>query len=1691
MAGAKKFGTFAGVFTPSILTILGVIMYLRLPTIVGQAGLWTTIAIIVVAHIISVATGLSVASIATDKKVQAGGTYFMLSRSIGLPIGGTLGLALFVGLSFSVSLYVIGFSESFLGYWGWEISKSNIRLAGTITLLTVTGVTLISTALALKTQFFILAAIVLSLLSIFFGNHNFAPSTDPAAAIPQAVPFIVLFGIFFPAVTGFEAGVSMSGDLKDPKKSIPTGTIWAILVGLVVYIGLATYFYYTVDANQLVNNPTILLDISLFAPAVVAGIWGATISSALGSILGAPRILQATASDRIVHPFFARGYGKENEPRHALILTFLIAEAGILIGELDVIARVVSMFFITTYGFLNLSCFIESWASPDFRPQFRIPKVVSLIGTIACFVVMIQLDFVAMIGATILLGMVFLYLKRKELTLDSGDTWEGFWSSVLRSGLQRLSRQRIHERNWRPNVLLFSTGSHAREHMLAFGSWLVHKRGLLSNFDLSVEAKVDRLQPRSSELIIDSDGVETGIFSRKVASADPFDTMESIAAYHGFSGVEPNAVILGWAAHKEHPEGFTRLLRRFVELDLSILLLKVDKERGFGARKTIDVWWRGENNNISLTLALLRFLTGSYEWTGVSIRVLVINEGDTAFSEAIQSRMDGILDAYRITAQTVVVNNSIAKKPTQDIIGYESGNTDLTIVGMPSVSNSSAESYVANTSVLLSKLGTTLLVDASSFFNELSVGIETTASLPEPEAEELADLEPLPELALPADETIRWALQNASKGLQEASDEFVLQSLAAASELPLEMGREFQLTIKRTFASLARTVEKQDRPRARRSIGRAQAVLAHQAQEIVATYKEEQLPLENKVLEAAVVKLRSSLRNLIRQTPEELSLAASTGADGESAVRRLASRTERTARFRDRFEAKIDVAFYREVTSTLRNHGSVVSELYESILVQIRNAFDALARLAERVETDSFEGESLSEELARIESELESVIESSSDRLRVVGHTLRVDSRRLMQEVADELVAGGARRLRSGSEQDAVAATLLGAPGSWTECQQLLLNRLHLGVQLIGFRNRLVTIEERHQENVGIAIQNGVLKPLNDILQSLQEDSLAAVDADVPIRTIDAFQASFGTDSLYDSFAADVRSAIEEMPESVRTLPEATVESVVRDPLEDTNEITVSLRRVIDYTVKMELLGPVQEELAKWPVRIQKASNAAQDILRLVTYPGDDSTAAAEDAQTLEARAAVLSKGTDRIRVLLDTLTSDATALIELMNARVQAASQRLNQYTLTRTEGDLQRYVRGETGRQIQSGVARARQNVRSFVRDQFVRLLYRRSEGVLLARQFQESDPYLGSLTQKALDLVDRVAPNPDVLHEIPLFYRQLFLDFPNITEEFWVGADAQLRRGETAVGRWRNGRPGGLMVVGESGSGKTALCQIIAWNHFKRNAVFHLRPPAGGSIDVDAFVAGIRRALGVQGAMETWAGQLPAECALVIDDLEQWWERSPGGTAVLERLVDLIADLDRRCFVLANANVHSLRLIDRIYPITSQFLDVIARGPSNAEQIKEIITLRHRSAGLNYIVDGQVEEAVSEWRSARLFTDLFDISRGNVGVALQAWIASIKKVTGNGLEIGAIRSVDLDPVVASASSIQKAITVHVLLHGAISLERLRRSSGLDEALLQHELQGLQRLGWIRVDGGIVAVDRFVRPHLTNKFAELRLIG
>ena len=723
MAEKKKFGTFAGVFTPSILTILGVIMYMRLGWVVGNAGLLGTIVIIVIAHVIAVTTGLSVSSVATDKKIGAGGIYYVLSRSMGIPIGGSIGIALAVGTAFSIALYLVGFSESFNAYFGFGMSVNDIRITGTIALLSLTVIALISTSLALKAQYVILAAIFVSLISIFFGSSEFAPETVPILATEDSVPLEVVFAIFFPAVTGFTAGIAMSGDLKDPKKSIPRGTLSAIGVGLAVYLFLAIFIAFTINSDVLKTDYNILMKIALFAPAVVAGIWGATLSSALGGILGGPRILQAMSMDKVTPKIFRSGKGTNNEPVNALLMVFIIAEAGILIGELDIIARVVSMFYLTAYGFINISYFLESWANPDFQPSFKIKRWIGLLGFIACFVVMFKLDMIAMFAALAVIGGLYFGLQRKEVKLQSNDVWRSVWENVVNKGLKKIDAEEDENANWNPNIILFSGKSDHQHYLLELCKTVSGRTGIVTNFKLILDTKDDTPLKKTDQIVRDESLKELGIFGRQVKVDNIYTGITNIATVFGFSGVEPNTIMMGWPKGLENSSEYAEMTKTLLYLDYNLLYLDFDRKTKFGNYSTVDLWWREtDSKNAEMMLNIARFIIASPKWNNTIIRVLFVNNNNVD-STQIHSNISRLVEDLRVNVEIIIINNAVEQKPFYTIIEQESANTDLTLVGIPNFKIEKQAQFVLKTNQLFETIGSTLLVKAANNFNELDLNV--------------------------------------------------------------------------------------------------------------------------------------------------------------------------------------------------------------------------------------------------------------------------------------------------------------------------------------------------------------------------------------------------------------------------------------------------------------------------------------------------------------------------------------------------------------------------------------------------------------------------------------------------------------------------------------------------------------------------------------------------------------------------------------------------------------------------------------------------------------------------------------------------------------------------------------------------------------------------------------------------------
>lgn len=743
---AKKFGTFAGVFTPSLLTILGVIMYQRLGWLVGHTGLVGSLVIIILAHVISLTTGLSVASIATSRTVRTGGAYHIISRSLGLPIGGAIGLGLFVAMSLAVSLYLIGFAENFVQVVGLGDSKLARQAVATGFCILLTVVAFVSTSLAMRLQFVVLAAIVGSLLSFLLGHSGGGPEIVALWPSEGSVPLETAFAVFFPAVTGFTSGIAMAGDLKNPSKSIPIGTMAAIIVALVVYIALPIFLATQVTTDVLRTDMNVWMSVSAFSPLVVAGIWGATLSSALASILGAPRVLQALAKDHVVPGLLGRGHGGANEPRVAMIVCFLIAQAGIIIGDLDLVAPIISMCFLTCYGMICLACGLERWAgSPSFRPQFKVPSWVSLLGAFACFAVMFKLQMLAMVAAMALMGIIFLLLQRRQLRLTSGDTWEGVWSALGRWALLKLYRKEQDGRNWRPNILTFAGTTTQRPHLIHMGGWIVRDSGLLTNH-LLVEGSLESDRERAAQMHRDVDqllGLNfPTVLLRTQVCPDIYDGIRTAVQASGIGGLLPNTVLLGWGGKTTNPGRYTALLRDIVLLDHNLLLLAHDEARSFGTKERIDVWWGGKEYNWNLMVLLASLLQLTDEWEKAKVRLLVVVPKKEERLLAEKKLLQVLADA-KLRAEAHVL---CAEDPSQsafEIIRKESASADLTMLGFkePEVdevfrrrqdasqpfrdaSQERAEAFVSRINGMVQGLGTVLLVRASSRFEGTHVLFE-------------------------------------------------------------------------------------------------------------------------------------------------------------------------------------------------------------------------------------------------------------------------------------------------------------------------------------------------------------------------------------------------------------------------------------------------------------------------------------------------------------------------------------------------------------------------------------------------------------------------------------------------------------------------------------------------------------------------------------------------------------------------------------------------------------------------------------------------------------------------------------------------------------------------------------------------------------------------------------------------------
>jgi amino acid transporter len=698
-----KFGTLP-VFLTALSTILGAVLFLRFGWAVGQIGFVGTIGIIVLGHLITIPTALAVAEIATNQKVQGGGAYYIISRSFGFNIGGAIGIALFLSQAISIAFYVIAFSEAFSPVfeivqqkWGIVISDNRYVSLPLMALLSILMLTR-GANVGMKALYVVVAILFLSLVSFFMGSPIEEGVTYPLnVTAADSAGFFFVFTIIFPAFTGLAAGLGLSGDLKEPQKSIPRGTIWATIIGMLVYVLAAYKLAISAPASALDADQLIMQRIAIWGPIIPIGLAAASLSSALGSIIVAPRTLQAMGFDDIIpakglNKWISKGKKKDNEPVNASIISILIAFTFVGIGELNFVAEIISMIFIFTYGAICMISFLEHFASdPSYRPTFKSHWIISLIGMVLSFWVMFKMNALYAAASLLLVSLIYYVINVSQKNHKGG--FQKLFKGVifqLSRGLQLMSQRagsQESEDEWRPFAICISENTFKRRSAFDLMRWLSHKHGFGTYIHyvpgLLNKNTTDESIKSLNRLMNLAKGSHSRVYLDTIISPSYTSAIAQTIQLSSISGRNNNLILFEFS--RSEPESMDVVLDNLnlIESAYFDICILNTSYKGFGYRKEIHLWISSHDFENASTMILLAYIIlGHPEWRKGIIRIFTVypkSAGEEERNQLLDLIKSGRLP---ISPQNVQLVSSEGESHRADTIAEYSSDSDLCIVGL-------------------------------------------------------------------------------------------------------------------------------------------------------------------------------------------------------------------------------------------------------------------------------------------------------------------------------------------------------------------------------------------------------------------------------------------------------------------------------------------------------------------------------------------------------------------------------------------------------------------------------------------------------------------------------------------------------------------------------------------------------------------------------------------------------------------------------------------------------------------------------------------------------------------------------------------------------------------------------------------------------------------------------------------------
>jgi uncharacterized protein YbcI len=1055
----------------------------------------------------------------------------------------------------------------------------------------------------------------------------------------------------------------------------------------------------------------------------------------------------------------------------------------------------------------------------------------------------------------------------------------------------------------------------------------------------------------------------------------------------------------------------------------------------------------------------------------------------------------------------------------------ESVSSDLIFLGLPEVESGMEEKFVNETNALCKDIGTVILMKASTTFKKLNIGAKTihgdssepTASLP---LHTSPSHVPVPEIDLPDKPELLHHIRLLHSKLLQHVDDQNKSFITTLFTYQLNLVSQIEKTTEKHFENLQKKLLLPASDNPLQAAAKYNTNLWLRFRRLITEYNADISPVQVSTLSESMLAFRNEVSRIIDDSPvyvqiglKKEDLKIYPGDDLRTRFLKINHRfkikgsgkeeTTFNIKYKRIVSAYLESATNRILYEFLEKWGSYSSYFTSSVKTLFNDISAIIIEIENKISQDEDGIAHLPEKHSEI-LKMAELLEKSIQKNQVLLAEFMIKSvSEAVTQLADDFNSLKSNntytsRYKTTEARLGIRKFLEGLPEKWLSNQELLSNAVALDLGLISLIGKIKVVFTDAETEIGNTFEEHIINRQKEIkaqFTDYAEKAKANPDVSFNPGNIPEIEHHLVIQTLFNQLMQHTLNKIKQaarlLPDKLELMDQESQKYLHQVQFKSIGSLSILVSRLIDFILQSEFVEPLQKSLADVSAKLLPVKASTNEIIRSLDFklnPDTDSNpseplAAGQIQQIVGEHVAQLEKEIDKAVEL-------KTTILKMFRERLNTFEDKLNFYSFIENANNLKDYIRQSEIKKRWHILQDTRKKTKTFIQYILIQYWYRQSAGALLTRKLLSQQEQTRFSVNETRNILEQISLKPQIEERLPFFYKQLFIRKQYYLNEFWSGREKELREAELAIQRYRSGLTGAILVTGDHHAGKTFFSQYFVNKFFVNAQSFNLTPPYAGSADLKLFRLSLENLFEINGSYYKIFNSLPENSVLIIDDLALWWEQSEKGFAVVAQLIELIDKYSHRCLFVINLNKFTYSLIRRMHPVDNYFISIIELKAFSTEELQNIILARHESGNLRLRLHDRLRDQLRPWDYARLFSKYYAVSGGNVGVALQYWLANIEDIRDKTLFI---RSPQM-PDISALDSMEPGwylLIIQLLLHKRANLRKLARIMREHIQEIKETIDILVRSGIVEEKNpGVYELNTLFYPFILRKLSEKDMI-